>query len=128
VAAAPVSRADLRFDTVRITAWTYAVYCVTLCPVAMLDGPERRSLTEVIVTLVILVSLAAAILSATRRKRIGYYFCFILSVLLLPAAGVGTVLGWNMLRALRKNRRQFWPYEPRPPWMKDIDRSKHTAP
>jgi len=30
-----------------------------------------------------------------------------LSVLLLPGVGVGTIVGWNLLRALRANRREF---------------------
>jgi predicted alpha/beta hydrolase len=74
---------------------------------------------------VLAISCAAfsvAAWSTTRRKRLGYYFCLLFSIAMLPSVPVGTILGWNMLRALRKNRGQFWRHTPRPPWMRHPNR------
>jgi hypothetical protein len=65
------------------------------------------------------VAFSTAAWSATRRKRFGYYFCLLFSIAILPALPIGTILGWNMLRALRKNREEFWPHASRPQWMRD---------
>jgi hypothetical protein len=45
--------------------------------------------------------------AAASGKRIGYYFCAVFSGIILFAPPIGTVLGWNMLRALRRNRDEF---------------------
>ena len=52
-------------------------------------------------------TLAGGAVMAVWRKRVGYYACFLISVAVIPAAPMGTVLGLNMLRALRGNRDQF---------------------
>lgn len=91
----------------RITAYAYAFYCLAMVPVFTLSRSESAGPDEKIATFVFFALCAVAALSATRRRRIGYYFCFVLSVLLLPGVGVGTIVGWNMLRALRANRHQF---------------------
>lgn len=107
---------ERRFDSVRITAWTYAAYCLTLWPVRVLDAAERLSNAEKIVLGALCVGCATAAVSATRRKKIGYHFCYVFSLLMLAGLPFGTVLGWNMLLALRRNRDQFWPAQ-RPSWM-----------
>jgi hypothetical protein len=113
------SRADLQFDTVRITAWVYAIYCLTLYPLRALTDTTPLSLTQKSALAIFSVAFAAAAWSTTRRKRVGYYFCLAFSILILPGFPMGTVLGWNMLRALRQNRGQFWAHSPRPAWMRD---------
>lgn len=103
------SQADLRFDTVRITAWVYAVYWAALYPLKVLGGPEPLAAGGTAVIAVFSLSCAAAAWSATRRKRLGYYSCLLFSIAMLPGVPIGTILGWNMIRALRRNRAQFWP-------------------
>jgi hypothetical protein len=111
------SRAELRFDTVRITAWVYAAYCLTLLPINALSNVDTLRLGGTVQLALICVVFAMAAWSTTRRARLGYYFCLLFSIAILPGLPVGTILGWNMLRALRQNRRQFWPNSPRPKWM-----------
>jgi hypothetical protein len=113
-----IPRAELRFDSVRITAWTYAVYCLTLWPVRALDTRAELPTGVSTAVLVICASCAAAAVSATRRRRVGYYFCYAFSVLILAGPPFGTISGWNMLRALRRNRHMFWPSRPRAAWMR----------
>jgi hypothetical protein len=117
------SRADLRFDTVRITAWVYTVYSLTLYPVKTLRGIEPLPPGGKAALAIFCVAFATAAWSTTRRKRIGYYFCLLFSIAILPGFPMGTVLGWNMLRALRQNRSLFWPHAPRPSWMRRTTRS-----
>jgi hypothetical protein len=112
------SRADPRFDTIRITAYVYAVCFLSVFPVASLSNANRLQPNELITLGLMNIAFATVAWSATRRARVGYYFCLLLSILLLPAVPMGTVLGWNMLRALRQNRSQFWPNSPRPRWMR----------
>ena len=118
-----VPRSELRFDSVRITAWTYAIYCVTAWPIHALDTAEELPTGVRIGVMMLCGGCAAAALSATRRRRIGYRFCYAFSLLLLPGVPFGTILGWNMLRALHQNRQWFWPSRPRPPWMQRYERS-----
>jgi hypothetical protein len=101
------SQRDLKFDTVRITAWTYAVYCVTMVP-AYATTMSPLAVGDWLGLGLTCVLFAAAALSAARRKRIGYYFCWVFSLLILPGVPIGTILGWNMLRALRQNRDRFF--------------------
>ena len=92
-------------ETVRITAWAYAVYCMVLVPLMVLTGPQAKaSPLTVVVTLVLSALLSAGILSVLRGRRLGYVCCYVLSILILPGVPIGTVLGWNMLRALRRCR------------------------
>lgn len=89
-------------QTVRITAWTYAIYCMTSVPTVVLTGPEPRpSAAPVLVACAV---FSAGLLTILRGNRVGYYCCFVLSLLILPGVPMGTVLGWNMLRALRRSR------------------------
>jgi hypothetical protein len=89
-------------QTVRITAWTYAIYCMTSVPILVLTGPDPRP--SAVPVLVACAAFAAGLLTILRGDRLGYYCCFVLSLLILPAVPIGTVLGWNMLRALRRSR------------------------
>ena len=98
---------DRRFDTVRITAWSYAVYLVTLVPAYALEKNKPMPAGALQILWAFWVMCAAAAASAAYRRRVGYYFCALLSVLMLCAPPIGTLLGWNMLRALRRNRDQF---------------------
>jgi hypothetical protein len=107
----------LRFDTVRITAWFYTAYALTIYPINVLSAESMPTSGKVALAIVC-VGFAAAAWSATRRKRIGYYFCLLFSIAILPGLPMGTVIGWNMLRALRENRGQFWPRAARPLWMR----------
>jgi hypothetical protein len=101
------SRRELRFDSVRITAWTYSGWLSAAAATAFQEGAQQpfevRSLQ---VVMLLLVALGAW--SATRRARIGFVVCYLLSALLLPFVGIGTVLGFNMLLALRRNRAEFF--------------------
>ena len=101
------SRRALSFNTVRITARVYAVYCVTLVPLRVFTQVPHLSLWATSVQLLLFALLALALLSASRRSRVGYYACWLFSVLILPAPWLGTVIGWNMIRALRQNRDHF---------------------
>lgn len=112
-----VARSELRFDSVRITAWTYAAYCLTIWPARALDTAEPLLAGEKIALGVLCAGCAVAAASATRRKRLGYHFCYVFSLLMLPSVPLGTILGWNMLRALRQNREQFWASPVRRSWM-----------
>ena len=77
------------FDTVRITGWVYAVYWwvggILLCLCA-----------------------GGSCLAVIRHKRLGYQSCRLFSLCILLAVPTGTILGWNMLRALRRNRSLFY--------------------
>ena len=92
-------------QTVRITAWTYAVYCMTLVPILVLTGPEPRPSAVPVLTACAVFS--AGLLTILRGNRLGYYCCIVLSVLILPGVPMGTVLGWNMLRAMRRSRKKL---------------------
>jgi hypothetical protein len=109
---------------VRITAWTYAIYCLTVWPIHAFDTARDLSTGARTGIVVLCVGCAAAALSATRRKRIGYRFCYMFSLLVLAGLPFGTILAWNMLRALRQNRHQFWPSRPRAAWMQRYERGK----
>src|SRR6185503_6954742 len=104
----PSPRRELEFDTVRITAWAYTVYWLMFVPINAWSASPNMSLSGRLALWVLSAPFAAAAFSATRRKPLGYYFCFAFSVAILPAPPIGTVLGWNMLRALRRNRAQFF--------------------
>jgi|GEM_PF-6719047 len=103
----------LHFDTVRVTAWTYAVYLLTLVPAYVYSTPQPASAGTRQLQWIIGAGCAAAAASAAYRKRAGYYFCAVFSCFILFAPPFGTVLGWNMLRALRRNRDEFSPRRPR---------------
>jgi len=105
--AMPRSRRDLRFDTVRITAWSYAVLFGILAPAIAFDMLKRLHADTFLMLWAGWTICAVAAASAAYRKRVGYYFCALVSVFILFAPPVGTVLGWNMLRALHRNRDQF---------------------
>jgi hypothetical protein len=96
----------------------YTVYSLTLYPVRVLSGTATLPPSEKFVFAVFCVAFSVAAWSTTRRKRLGYYFCLLFSIAILPAVPMGTILGWNMLRALRRNRGQFWRHPPRPQWMR----------
>jgi hypothetical protein len=103
------SRAELRLDTVRITAWVYAVYLGAVVPLSAAGSLESETyLLPVLPLLVLMFPFAWATWSATRGSRIGYCACFAFSLLMLFAPGIGTVIGFNMLRALRQNRNAFF--------------------
>jgi hypothetical protein len=102
----PTNR-DLRFDTVRVTAWVYAFYWLTIAPAFAFSSSLSSANAAHLWAWALWCSCAAAAVSAAYRKRIGYYFCFLFSGLILLAPPIGTVLGWNMLRALRLNRDRF---------------------
>ena len=120
-------QSELRFDSVRITAWLYAVYCLTLWPIRALEVAEPTSAGKKLTVIVICMLCAAAAVSATRRKRIGYRFCYAFSLLLLAGPPFGTILAWNMIQALRRNRDQFWPPRPRPSWMQRYEPRRPEA-
>jgi hypothetical protein len=58
-------------------------------------------------TLLMFGTFAVGAVMAVWRKRFGYYACVLISVAVIPAAPMGTVLGLNMLRALQGNRDRF---------------------
>jgi hypothetical protein len=97
---------DGDIQTVRITAWTYAVYCTAVVPTLVLSGPALPGVARPTAVPVLLVSalFSAALLSVLRGRRLGYYCCFFLSIAILFGVPIGTILGWNMLRALRRSR------------------------
>jgi hypothetical protein len=96
---------DGAVETVRITAWFYAFLCMVLAPIALLSMPDTETAgLEPILTLAVYALLSAGILSVLRGKRLGYYCCYVVSALILLQPPFGTILGWNMLRALRQSR------------------------
>ena len=103
----PHTKSDLRFDTVRVTAWFYAAYWITIAPAAVFSSHPAAVTRHFGGYAFLSVCAAIAAGSAAYRKRIGYYFCFFFSGLILFVPPIGTILGWNMLRALRQNRNQF---------------------
>jgi hypothetical protein len=102
-------RAELRFDTVRITAWTYAVYLGAVVPLSAAGSLESEPpLSPVWPVFVLMFPFTWATWAATRRFRVGYCACFAISLLMLFSPPIGTVIGFNMLRALRQNRNVFF--------------------
>ncbi|MGC4091756.1 MAG: hypothetical protein QM756_28500 [Polyangiaceae bacterium] len=126
LSATRLSAVERRFDTVGVTAWAYAVYFLTLCPAYALSREEAVALDQKVGLAIFCVGCATAAWSATRRRRVGYYFCLLFSLYMLLGFPTGTVLGWNMLRALRRNRTQFWPQSPRPAWMRASNQTGGT--
>ena len=104
----PRLRRELEFDTVRVTAWAYAIYWLVFVPVYAWNASPHLSVLDRGIQWAMCAPFAAAALSATRGKLLGYYFCLVFSALILSAPPFGTVLGWNMLRALRRNRARFF--------------------
>jgi hypothetical protein len=96
------------FDTVRVTAWFYSFYWMVFVSVRFWDPREELPLPERLAGGAICVGCAAAFFLATRRNRVGYHFCRCFSFAILVAPPIGTVLGWNMLRALQRNRMEFF--------------------
>jgi hypothetical protein len=95
------------FDTVRITAWIYAVLFGLFAPITAFDVLKGLRTDVFFVLWAGWTACAVAAASAAYRKRVGYYFCAVFSVFILFAPPIGTLLGWNMLRALRRNRDRF---------------------
>jgi hypothetical protein len=95
------------FNTVRVTAWTYAVYWGIFVPVAAFDAPQALPAGALAGYAVVAAAGALSAWSATHKRKLGYYFCLAFSALIVVLPPFGTVLGWNMLRALRLNRDQF---------------------
>ncbi len=104
-----VPRRELQFDTIRITAWTYAVYFVIYVPIFALSASPALPTAVIVLRCMLALLFALAALSTLQRRRLGYYFCIAVSALMLFAPPIGTVLGWNMLRSLRRHREQFAP-------------------
>jgi hypothetical protein len=103
---APKRRA-LRFDTVRVTAWTYAAYFVTLVPIYTFSIQPLTSAGTRQLQWLLWTGCAGAAASAAFKRKLGYYFCAVFSALILFSPPFGTIFGWNMLRALRRNRDEF---------------------
>lgn len=95
-----------RFTTVRITAWIYAVYFLVVMPIYASDHPHVKHFSFAAMY-VVGIPCALAALSTLRKSWFGFYFSMILSVCMLWSIGPGTIIGWNMIRALQRNRDQF---------------------
>ena len=103
-----LTRADRQFSTVRVTALFYAFYLGVMFPAYVLDDPGDATFVERALVVIFSWLLALGAYSAVRRRRLGYHCCRIVSFLILPGLPMGTVLGWNMLRALRRTRQEFF--------------------
>ncbi len=99
-------RADRQFATVRITAWAYACFFLILCPAYFLTQPVGRHASVGSICIGCL-AWALAALSVIRRSWVGFYVCLFISTFMLFAPPIGTILGWNMIRALQRNWAQF---------------------
>ena len=99
-------QAAQRFSTVRITTWIYAAFFLVVIPIYAYDQPPFSHSSRAAMYIgCILCALAA--LSTLRKSWIGFYFSMILSILMLCGLGIGTIVGWNMIRALQRNWDQF---------------------
>ena|SRR6266545_172510 len=96
----------LQFDTVRIGSIFYACYGVVLIACAFtgvsINGAQLEPLHAIGPALVV---LGAA--GTLRKRRWGYWMSYVFSVLMLPGMPFGTVLGYAMIRGLRRNRHVF---------------------
>jgi len=96
------------FDTVRITGWVYAVYWWVFVSIRFWDPHEVEPIPVRIVGILLCFCAGGSCLAVIRRKRLGYQSCRLFSLCILLAVPTGTILGWNMLRALRRNRSLFY--------------------
>jgi len=76
-----------------------AVACVTGAEI----GPAQLSAVDAVLPALLIVAAAGAIL----RRPWGRWLCYAFSVLLLPAAPTGTIIGGLMIYHLTIHRDQF---------------------
>jgi hypothetical protein len=87
-------------------AWMYAVFGLALCLACLAGaqiGPVQLSAVDAFFPLLLIVAAVGAIL----RKAWGRWLCYVFSVLMLPAAPLGTIIGGLMIYHLTVHRDQF---------------------
>jgi predicted branched-subunit amino acid permease len=101
----PTQRGGARGQITPI-AWIYIVFgfgtalaCVTGAEI----GPAQLSAVDAVLPALLIVASAGAIL----RRPWGRWLCYAFSVLLLPAAPTGTIIGGLMIYHLTIHRDQF---------------------
>jgi hypothetical protein len=87
-------------------AWMYAAYGLILCLYCLAGveiGQVQLSAVDAFLPLLLVVAAVGAIL----RKPWGRWLCYVFSVLILPAAPLGTIIGGLMIYHLTVHRDQF---------------------
>src|SRR5262245_222979 len=87
-------------------AWMYALYGLVLCALCLAGaqiGPYQLSAVDALFPLLLIVAAVGAIL----RKPWGRWLCYAFSVLILPGAPLGTIIGVLMIFHLTVYRDQF---------------------
>ncbi len=91
---------------ITLIAWTYAIYGLLLaaaCFARAQIGPAQLSPADAFLPGLLIAAAMGAIL----RRPWGRYLCYIFSVLILPGAPLGTIMGGLMIYHLTAHRRQF---------------------
>jgi hypothetical protein len=105
MASSSTERPHLRGQVTPI-AWMYAVFGLTLCLFCLAGvqiGHVQLSAADAFVPLLLIVAAVGAIL----RKPWGRWLCYVFSVLILPAAPLGSIIGGLMIYHLTVHRDQF---------------------
>jgi hypothetical protein len=87
-------------------AWIYLVFgfgTAIICFTGTEIGPIQPSAVDAVFPVLLIVAAAGAIL----RRPWGRWLCYAFSVLLLPAAPTGTIIGGLMIYHLTVHRDQF---------------------
>jgi hypothetical protein len=94
-------------------AWIYIVFgfgVAVACFTGAQIGPTRLSAVDAVLPVLSILAAAGAIL----RRPWGRWLCYAFSVLLLPAAPTGTIIGGLMIYHLTIHRDQFRRSPPAP--------------
>jgi len=89
----------------------YALYGLVLCLLCLAEAEVARvqlSAVDAFLPLLLIVAAVGAIL----RKPWGRWLCYVFSVLILPGAPLGTIIGVLMIYHLTIYRDQFRPPAP----------------
>src|SRR6516162_5257315 len=101
----PTQRDRLRGQITPI-AWIYIVFGLAVaaaCFAGAQIGPIRLSVVDAVLPVLLIVAAVGAIL----RRPWGRWLCYVFSVLLLPGAPTGTIIGGLMIYHLTIHRDQF---------------------
>jgi len=95
-----------RFDAVRLGLYFYVFFGIALAIAAFRGVRIGNEETGPAAAIGPSIMSAGAIL-ALRKRRSGYYVTLIFSIFLLLGVPIGTILGWTMIRGLRRVQHVF---------------------